>query len=150
MPAMTASVAQAEAPELYSIGDLSSEFAISHRAIRFYEAHGLLTPQRIGVQRVYGARDRARLQLVLRGKRLGFALADIKELLDLYDVDPDHLEQLRATLAKGRERIAELERQQQEIAQTLAELREIGAHIAERIQEKEAALRPGGRKGSQS
>lgn len=148
MPAMTASVAQAEAPELYSIGDLSSEFAISHRAIRFYEAHGLLTPQRIGVQRVYGARDRARLQLVLRGKRLGFALADIKELLDLYDVDPDHLEQLRATLAKGRERIAELERQQQEIAQTLAELREIGAHIEECIRQKEAGPRAGGRKGT--
>jgi DNA-binding transcriptional MerR regulator len=148
MPAMTASVAQAEAPELYSIGDLSSEFAISHRAIRFYEAHGLLTPQRIGVQRVYGARDRARLKLVLRGKRLGFALADIKELLDLYDVDPDHLEQLRATLAKGRERIAELERQQQEIAQTLAELREIGAHIEECIRQKEAGPRAGGRKGT--
>lgn len=148
MPAMTASVAQAEAPELYSIGDLSSEFAISHRAIRFYEAHGLLAPQRIGVQRVYGARDRARLQLVLRGKRLGFALADIKELLDLYDVDPDHLEQLRATLAKGRERIAELERQQQEIAQTLAELREIGAHIEECIRQKEAGPRAGGRKGT--
>jgi DNA-binding transcriptional MerR regulator len=124
---------------LYSIGDLSAELALSPRAIRFYEDQGLLAPQRIGGNRVYGARDRARLQLILRGKRLGFALADIKELLDLYDADPDHLEQLRATLAKGRARIAELERQQQEIALTLKELREIGTHIEESIRRKEAA-----------
>ena len=129
----------AVASRLYSIGDLASEFAISHRAIRFYENHGLLAPQRIGGNRVYSHRDRARLQLVLRGKSLGFALADIKELLDLYDADPDHLEQLRATLAKGRARIAELERQQQEIALTLKELREIGTHIEESIRRKEAA-----------
>jgi DNA-binding transcriptional MerR regulator len=142
-----------EAPsvsQLYSIGDLASEFAISHRAIRFYEDHGLLTPQRIGGNRVYSHRDRARLQLVLRGKRLGFALADIKELLDLYDVDPNHLEQLRATLAKGHERIAELERQQREIALTLKELRAVELYIENRIREKEAASRAGGLKGNQS
>lgn len=133
---------------LYSIGDLASEFAVSHRAIRFYEDHGLLAPQRIGGNRVYGARDRARLQLILRGKRLGFALADIKELLNLYDIDPDHLEQLRATLARGRVRIAELERQQQEIALTLAELREIGAHIEDCIRQKLAAAKAPARKGT--
>jgi DNA-binding transcriptional MerR regulator len=137
-------------PRLYSIGDLSSELALSHRAIRFYEDHGLLAPQRIGGQRVYDARDRARLQLILRGKRLGFALADIKELLGLYDVDPDHLEQMRATLAKGRARIAELERQREEIALTLQELRQIEAHIIDCIAQKEAAARSGGRKGTLS
>ena len=137
-------------PRLYSIGDLSSELALSHRAIRFYEDQGLLAPQRIGGQRVYGTRDRARLQLILRGKRLGFALADIKELLDLYDVDPDHLEQMRATLAKGRARIAELERQREEIALTLQELRQIEAHLADCIAQKEAASRSGGRKGTLS
>jgi len=142
------SVASAAQAPLYSIGDLSSELALSRRAIRFYEDQGLLAaPQRIGGNRVYGARDRARLQLILRGKRLGFALADIKELLDLYDADPDHLEQLRATLAKGRARIAELERQQQEIALTLKELREIGTHIGESIRRKEAALKAS-RKGT--
>ncbi len=142
--------ADIDARRLYSIGDLAGEFAVSLRAIRFYEDQGLLAPQRIGGNRIYGARDRARLQLILRGKRLGFALSDIKELLDLYDADPDHLEQLRATLAKGRERIAELERQQQEIALTLEELREIGAHIEERIRQKEAASLAGGRKGTAS
>jgi DNA-binding transcriptional MerR regulator len=139
---------QAEEPvQLYSIGDLCAEFELSHRAIRFYEDRGLLAPQRIGGNRVYGARDRARLQLILRGKRLGFALADIKELLELYDTDPDHLEQLRATLTKGRVRVAELERQQQEIALTVKELREIGAYIEERIRQKEAA-RAAQRKGT--
>lgn len=140
----------AVASRLYSIGDLVSEFAISHRAIRFYEDHGLLTPQRIGGNRVYSHRDRARLQLVLRGKRLGFALADIKELLDLYDVDPDHVEQLRATLLKGRARISELERQQREIALTLKELRAIELYIEECIREREAASAAGGQKGNQS
>ena len=139
----------AAASRLYSIGDLASEFAISHRAIRFYENQGLLAPRRIGGNRVYTHRDRARLQLVLRGKRLGFALADIKELLDLYELDPGHVEQLRATLLKGRTRIAELERQQREIALTLKELRAIGLYIEDRIREKEAASRTGGRKGNQ-
>jgi DNA-binding transcriptional MerR regulator len=149
MPIQSASLA-AEVPRLYSIGDLANEFAVSHRAIRFYENHGLLAPQRIGGNRVYGHSDRARLQLILRGKRLGFALADIRELLALYDVDPDHLEQLRATLSKGRVRIAELEQQQREIALTLKELRAIELHIEERIRRKEAAACAGGRKGTQS
>jgi DNA-binding transcriptional MerR regulator len=138
----------ATAPRLYAIGDLAAELGISPRAIRFYEDQGLLAPQRIGGNRIYAGRDRARLQLILRGKRLGFALADIKELLDLYDVDPDHLEQLRATLVKGRARIAELERQQQEIALTLKELREIGAHIEDSIRRKEAAQGTAARKGT--
>ena len=136
------------AERLYAIGDLAAEFGVSPRAIRFYEDQGLLRPQRIGGNRIYGSGDRARLQLILRGKRLGFALADIKELLDLYDVDPDHLEQLRATLVRGRARIAELERQQQEIALTLQELRAIGAEIEDSIRRKEQAARAVGRKGT--
>ena len=136
------------AARLYSIGDLAGELGISPRAIRFYEDQGLLAPRRIGGNRVYSARDRARLQLILRGKRLGFALANVKELLDLYDVDRDHLEQLRATLIKGRARIAELERQQQEIALTLQELRAIGAHIEDSIRRKQAGQDPAGRKGT--
>jgi DNA-binding transcriptional MerR regulator len=148
MNAEPVSTLAAAAPRLYSIGDLCNEFALSHRAIRFYEDQGLLSPRRIGGNRVYGARDRARLQLILRGKRLGFALADIKDLLELYDVDRDHLEQLRATLAKGRARVAELERQQLEIALTLRELREIGVQIEEAIRQKEAGTNQPGRKGT--
>src|SRR5579864_2933960 len=124
-----------EMPRLYSIGDLAAEFAISPRAIRFYEDQNLLRPQRIGGNRVYNHRDRARLILVLRGKRLGFSLGDIKQMLDLYDVDPEHVEQLRVALAKGRERIAELERQRAEITEMLSELRELESVVVARLQE---------------
>ena len=128
-------------PRLYSIGDLASELALSPRAIRFYEDQGLLKPQRIGGNRVFTHGDRARLKLILRGKRLGFSLADIKEMLDLYDVDPDHLEQLRLTLVKGRARIAELERQRAEIVATLAELREFETTVLSMIRERERGSR---------
>jgi DNA-binding transcriptional MerR regulator len=138
MPDDSGSPAAAEAQRLYSIGDLATEFAVSPRAIRFYEDQGLLSPQRIGGNRIYAARDRARLKLILRGKRLGFALADIKEMLDLYDADPQHLEQLKLTLAKGRARIAELEQQQHEIALTLNELRDIETYLLDQIRRKEA------------
>jgi DNA-binding transcriptional MerR regulator len=125
-------------PRLYSIGDLAAETGVTHRALRLYEDQGLLAPQRIGNQRIYSHRDRARLILVLRGKRLGFSLADIREMLELYDVDPDHLEQLRVTLKKTEARIVELEHRQQAIAQTLGELRN-GAHaVRDLIRQKES------------
>jgi DNA-binding transcriptional MerR regulator len=137
-----------EVPRLYSIGDLAGEFAVSPRAIRFYEDQGLLRPQRIGGNRVYNHRDRARLLLVLRGKRLGFSLADIKEMLDLYDVDAQHVEQLRVALAKGRERIAELEQQRAEITEMLSELRELEAIVVARLQEKQShSAAPGAGQG---
>ena len=141
-----------DVPRLYSIGDLAAEFGVSPRAIRFYEDQGLLRPQRIGGNRVYNHRDRARLILVLRGKRLGFSLADIKEMLDLYDVDPEHAEQLRVALAKGRERIAELERQRAEITEALSELRELEAIVVARLEERLAhGAAPGGpQKGDDS
>jgi DNA-binding transcriptional MerR regulator len=125
-------------PRLYSIGDLAAETGVTHRALRLYEDQGLLAPQRIGNQRIYSHRDRARLILVLRGKRLGFSLADIKEMLELYDVDPEHLEQLRATLEKTEARIVELEHQQQAVAQTLGELRSGARALRDLIRQKES------------
>jgi DNA-binding transcriptional MerR regulator len=139
MPDDSTRYQKAEAQRLYSIGDLANEFAVSPRAIRFYEDQGLLAPQRIGGNRIYAARDRARLKLILRGKRLGFALSDIKEMLDLYDVDPGHLEQLKVTLQKGRARIAELEQQLHEITVTLQELRDIESFLLDQIRRTEAA-----------
>ena len=127
-----------DARRLYSIGDLAQEFGISPRAIRFYEDQGLLAPQRLGGNRIYTYRDHARLVLILRGKRLGFSLADIKEMLDLYDADRGHQEQLRVSLAKGRRRIAELERQQAEIAVTLRELRQLEATAVAMLREHES------------
>jgi DNA-binding transcriptional MerR regulator len=136
MSAVTAE-GNADMRPLYSIGDLAQEFRISPRAIRFYEDQGLLAPQRLGGNRVYTHRDHARLVLILRGKRLGFSLSDIKEMLDLYYADPHHQEQLRVSIAKGRRRIAELEGQLVEITQTFQELRQLEATAAAMLRERE-------------
>jgi len=115
--------------ELFTIGELATAFALSPRAIRFYEDQGLLAPERAGTQRVYTKRDRARLQLILRGKRLGFSLADIREFLDLYDADSTKRQQLTMTLDRTRARIADLEQQLEDITITLAELRDMEGDI---------------------
>lgn len=115
--------------ELFTIGELAAAFALSPRAIRFYEDQGLLAPERAGTQRIYSKRDRARLQLILRGKRLGFSLADIREFLDLYDADGTKRQQMAMTLERTRARIADLEQQLEDITVTLAELRDIEGDI---------------------
>ena len=116
-------------PELFTIGELAATFALSPRAIRFYEDQGLLAPERAGAQRIYTKRDRARLQLILRGKRLGFSLADIREFLDLYDADHSKRQQMEMTLGRTRARIADLEQQLEDITITLAELRDMEGDI---------------------
>ena len=116
--------------ELFTIGELASAFALSPRAIRFYEDQGLLAPERAGTQRVYTRRDRARLQLILRGKRLGFSIADIREFLDLYDAGGDRRRQMAMTLERARARIADLQQQLEDITITLAELRDMEGDIA--------------------
>lgn len=112
---------------LFSIGDLSAEFGISTRAIRFYESKGLLAPKRVGSNRIYTRRDRARLILVLRGKRLGFSLEEIAEYLNLYDADPNQIAQTRRLLMRIEASITELQVKQSDIEQALTELREIRA-----------------------
>jgi DNA-binding transcriptional MerR regulator len=97
------------------------------RAVRFYEDKGLITPQRAGTTRVYSARDRARMIIILRGKRLGFSLSAIKEYLDLYDADVTQHAQLRALLAAVARRREQLLGQRQAIDEALAELAEIAA-----------------------
>lgn len=108
----------------YTIAVLSAEFGITARTLRFYEDRGLINPEREGQSRVYAPRDRARVALILRGKRLGFSLADIGELLDLYDLGDGRVTQHRMTLAKFRERISTLKRQREDIDLTISELEE--------------------------
>jgi DNA-binding transcriptional MerR regulator len=114
-----------ESPPLYSVSQLAAQLGVTARAIRFYEDKNLITPQRAGTTRVYGLRDRARLILILRGKRLGFSLREIKELLDLYDADPQHHVQLRQFLVAVRKRVAKLQEQRTAIDECLSELNEI-------------------------
>ena len=111
--------------DLYSVTELAHELGITPRAIRFYETKGLIKPKRAGNTRVYSHRDKARMQLILRGKRLGFTLADIKEYLDMYDVDPSKAKQVRLLLGKVERRIDELELQREDLETTLAELSEM-------------------------
>ncbi len=103
------STASRDSQRIYSIAELSREFAITPRTIRFYEDEGLIKPRRQGMTRLYSAGDRTRLGWILRGKRLGFALAEIRELLDLYQVDRTGVQQLRELLRRSRLHIEDLE-----------------------------------------
>jgi len=114
-------------PELYSVTELAADLGVTARALRFYEDKGLVEPRRIGNTRVYTHRDRGRLALILRGKRLGFSLREIREWLDLYEAGPAQKEQMKALLAKADERLAALEQQRRDIDATIAELRDIAA-----------------------
>lgn len=113
----------------YSISDLSEEFGVTARALRFYEDEGLIAPERHGLSRIYSRRDRARLAWILRGKRVGFSLSDIREMIDLYDADEEHEAQRRVTVEKCRARIDLLERQKQDIDAAIAELSEFVSAI---------------------
>jgi DNA-binding transcriptional MerR regulator len=106
----------------YTIRQLCLEFKCTPRALRFYEDKGLLNPARDGMNRVYSYRDRARLQLILQGKRVGLSLAEIGEILDLYAVDDDGAQQAAKSLRKFRERIVALEQQKRDIDDAIAQL----------------------------
>jgi DNA-binding transcriptional MerR regulator len=112
-----------QASPTYSIGELAREFDLTTRAIRFYEDCGLIAPQRRGRQRIYTARDRTRLKLTLRGKRLGLTLAEVKELVDMYESPRDTRAQLERFLAVLAEHRAQLEQQMADLAVTLDEVR---------------------------
>ena len=116
--------------DLFAIADLAAEFGISTRAIRFYEAKGLISPERVGATRVFRRRDRARLILILRGKRLGFSLRDISEYLSLYDTH-SQTAQTRLLIDKVDQRLALLEAQKADLETTITELREIRKLAAE-------------------
>ncbi len=118
--------------DLFAIADLAKEFGISTRAIRFYESKGLLAPGRVGGTRVFRRRDRARLILILRGKRLGFSLRDISEYLSLYDAH-SAAAQVKLLVEMVDRRLALLERQMSDLHITLSELKEIRKLATERL-----------------
>ncbi len=125
--------------DLYSIGDLSREFGVTTRTIRFYEDQGLLSPTRNGQSRIYQARDRVRLKLILRGKRLGFSLKEINKLIQLYDTPEGEAGQLRSFIEKIRARRTELLVQKDDIAHVLDELDTLERRCADLLEAERGA-----------
>ena len=124
---------ESENRDLFAIADLAREFGISTRAIRFYETKGLLNPERVGSTRVFRRRDRARLILILRGKRLGFSLRDISDYLSLYDADRTQRAQVNLLVDMVDQRMQMLEQQLGDLQTTIAELHEIKKLAGERL-----------------
>ena len=123
------------APErdVFTIRDLTKEFAVSARTLRFYEEKGLVDPSRRGEQRLYSRRDRARLAYVLAGKAVGFSLEEVREMLDLYNLGDGQATQLKVALKKFAERIERLERQKSEIDHVIAELTRASAGMKAKL-----------------
>ena len=121
---------------IYSIAELAREFAITARTIRFYEDEGLVSPKRQGLTRLYSAGDRARLSWIRRGQRLGFKLAEIRELLDLYQVDRTGLQQMRELLRRSRLHIADLERKRSDLDAHINEFKEVEAQVSAELRHR--------------
>src|SRR6266436_1217517 len=121
---------------IYSIAELAREFAITARTIRFYEDEGLIKPRRQGLTRLYSTHDRTRLGWILRGKRLGFSLAEIKELLDLYQVDRTGMQQLRELLRRSRQHIADLERRRRDLDAHIGEFKDVEIQVAAELKHR--------------
>ncbi len=125
----------------YSISELARDFDVTIRTIRHYEDEGLLSPERHGVNRVFSNRDRVRLKLALRAKRLGFSLGEIRELFELYDVSREEQQQLRVFLAKLERRRAMLEQQREDIEVILSEIRFFTEQCHRLLKEQDAGNR---------
>lgn len=124
MPQHVASALEVSNPAgSITIGDLAREFGVTHRALRFYEDKGLLNPHRRGQTRLYSRRDRARLKLVLMGKRVGFSLSEIREMLDLYDLKDGQTKQMQVALDRFMQQIEVLENQKRDIDQAIMDLK---------------------------
>lgn len=121
----------------YSIGELAREFDLTLRTLRFYEDKGMLRPRRVGIQRIYTRKDRARLKLIVMGKKVGFSLQDIAEMLDLYDLKDGQESQLTLARSRFMEQIDLLEQQKQDIEQAVLELQRTVEVVTGMLKEKQ-------------
>lgn len=130
---------EAEQPDFFSISDLSDEFGVTHRAIRFYESKGLLAPRRLNGARIYSRRDRARLHIIVRARSLGYTLAQTKSYLDLYGRHGEgRIKQLELSATKSAEMIEELEAKKRQIEEQIEELRLINKVCRQKIAKRRA------------
>lgn len=127
------------ADQTWSISQLATEFGVTHRTLRYYESLGLVTPQRVGSRRVFGHKDRVRLGLVLRGKRLGFGLDEISEIMNMYSAGAGAVGQLEYVLSRLGDRRADLERRLTETQEALAELDSLQRGCAAKLEQAKAA-----------
>ncbi|PWI58719.1 MerR family transcriptional regulator [Sulfoacidibacillus thermotolerans] len=125
----------------YSITELTEMFDVTSRTLRYYEELGLLNPERRGTQRLYHDRDRVRLQLILRGRRLGFGLQEISDMLSLYDADPTEVTQLQAVLQRGDAKLREIEAQIRDLEAVRAELLEVRSRLEKTLAQKQRGER---------
>jgi len=128
-------MSKSENETTFAIGELAREFDITPRSIRFYEEQGLLSPTRTGQNRVYFNKDRVRLKLILRGKRLGFSLAEVKTLFDMYDSNPNSAVQLEAMLEMSEQKRAVLNQQLEDIQMLMTELDDVETRCREELAE---------------
>jgi DNA-binding transcriptional MerR regulator len=126
----------------FTIGDLAREFGVTLRTLRFYEDKGLLTPRRQGMNRLYSRRDRARLKLLLLGKRVGFSLNEIKDMLSLYDLKDGQVTQLKVALERFTRQIDVLRRQRADIDEAIQELTRTTEVVAGMLRDREAREEP--------
>ncbi len=110
--------------DVLTIREMCEAYEVTPRALRFYEAKELLFPMRQGQRRLYTRRDRARLKLILRGKRFGFSLEEIRQILDMYDIDNGPVNQMAGVIAAARKRLVALQHQRRDLDQTISELSE--------------------------
>jgi DNA-binding transcriptional MerR regulator len=121
-------------PRTWTVGELADELGVTTRTLRHYEAEGLLAPRRAGGNRVYTARDRARLRLILRGRRFGMTLAECREIVDMYDgAASSERQQLTTLLARLDEVAADLQRRQEDLRRTLAEVQDVATLCRDRL-----------------
>jgi DNA-binding transcriptional MerR regulator len=126
----------AEEHRTWTVRELADELGVTTRTLRFYEAEGLLRPERVGTNRVYGQRDRARLRLILRGRRFGMTLGECREIVDMYDgAASSERRQLETLLSRLDEISADLRARQADLRRTLAEVADVSAQCRERLAE---------------
>lgn len=124
--------------ETYGIAELAKEFGVTTRTVRFYEDKGLISPTREGQRRIYSPRDRVRLRLIMRGKRLGLSLDEIAGLIDLYDADPSEVTQLKQFVDVIRERKSVLESQKKDIEDSLSEMNRLEKQCVQLLSQKQS------------